>query len=563
MTVAGRGSVNRAYSHRNVGDYRKKDPKSILRSYSYAARDSTCNAKEGNSDATSVEGEVVPPRLKSIDHATSATLWVNAKNTDATPALPSRPSAATPFTLTVFEQPIFITAPKSQTAIPASTAEFLQLLHDFSSIVSCNVPLSHFEEALRLHGQNIDVNACLKIHGRPVHPLSYASGFSGGSGNYALVKLLLKYGANPNLNNKCMLEERMEENSGLLCAAIKKENIPIMTLLLKGGANPNLTQNGKVSVVPLQMAEETRKQEIVNLLKRYGAESSETLLFSAARKGDIAEVRRLIEQGVDINHVAKNGTTALYVARQNLNSELIALLERRGARKLSSGEADKLNDQFLTLLGKYSIQQGRQPLRYPEASLENIKKFIDQNRQYYDLDKNELGEHPLSMATDCRSLELTRLLLENGASPNIISQMRSTTPLITAIRYGDMDIIKLLLKYKADPNQPYEQEGESPIMIAAACDRPEIVELLINAGADVHYTADGLTALIQAVYRGNGNIDIVRRLLHHNIDIASRGTIWGDSALFYAKNKGYSEIAALLEKAGATLNEEEIARLKQ
>jgi ankyrin repeat protein len=479
------------------------------------------------------------------------------------PALLSWPSAATSFTLTVLDQPIFTPAPKSQTAIPASTTEFLQLLHDFNFMVSCNVPLSHFEEALRSHKQNIDVNACLKINGRPVHPLSYASGFPGGSGNYALVKLLLKYGANPNLNNKCILEDRKDENSGLLCAAIRKENIPVLTLLLKGGANPNLTQNGKVSAMPLQLAEEIGKQEIVNLLKRYGAESSETPLFAAARKGDIAEVKRLIEQGVDINHVAKNGTTALYIARQNLHAELIALLEQRGARKLSSGEAEKLNEQFLTLLGKFSAQQARQPLKYPEASLENIKKFLHQNRQYYDLDANELDKHPLSMATDCRSVELTRLLLENGASPNIVAQMRSTTPLITAIRYGDMDIIKLLLKYKADPNQPYEAEGESPMMIAAACDRAEIVELLIKSGGDVHYTTSGFSALIQAVYKGNGNIDTVRCLLHHNIDISSRGTIWGDSALFYAKNKGYSEIAALLEKAGATLNEEEIARLKQ
>jgi ankyrin repeat protein len=298
-------------------------------------------------------------------------------------------------------------------------------------------------------------------------------------------------------------------------------------------------------------------------LKRYGAESSETPLFYAVRKGDIAEVKRLIEQGADINHVANNGATALYIARQNLHSELIALLEQRGARKLSSGEVEKLNDQFLILFGRCCEQQGRQQVKYPEASIENIEKFMHQNRQYYDLDNNEVDKHPLSMATDCRSLELTRLLLKNGASPDIISQMRSTTPLITAIKYGDIDIVKLLLEYKADPNQSYEKEGESPIMVAAACDRADVVDLLINAGGDVHYAIDGTTALIQAVYIGNGNIDTVRRLLHHNIDISSRGTIWGDSALFYAKKKGYSEIAALLEKAGATLNEEENARLKQ
>jgi ankyrin repeat protein len=75
------------------------------------------------------------------------------------------------------------------------------------------------------------------------------------NGHAGIVSLLLKNGANPNLQNP-------------LFAAIYKENIGIVTQLILKGANVNASDNG---VSPLILATNTGNADIVNMLVRHDA----------------------------------------------------------------------------------------------------------------------------------------------------------------------------------------------------------------------------------------------------------------------------------------------------
>src|SRR5919205_1953261 len=54
-------------------------------------------------------------------------------------------------------------------------------------------------------------------------------------------------------------------------------------------------------------------------------------LYEAARKGDAAEVKALLDRGADVNAKFRYGATALFKAAERGNTEVVKLLIERGA----------------------------------------------------------------------------------------------------------------------------------------------------------------------------------------------------------------------------------------
>jgi ankyrin repeat protein len=108
-----------------------------------------------------------------------------------------------------------------------------------------------------------------------------------------------------------------------------------------------------------------------------------------------------------------------------------------------------------------------------------------------------------------------RLLYTLGVDVNGRCQYRSCfTPLWGAAYGGYDDEVLFLLKRGADVNRR-TSFGHTPLMVAAYKGHESTVRLLLSRGADVNANDDGVTALT------------------------------------FAKNKGRSEIVALLRQAGA------------
>ena len=169
-------------------------------------------------------------------------------------------------------------------------------------------------------------------------------------------------------------------------------------------------------------------------------------LKKACFAGDLGEVRRLLDAGVDPNSTDEHGSGTLLT----FHPAVIECLLSRGA---------------------------------------------DPNIQ-----TNENGASVLAGLAYVNQLECVRVLLGAGADPNRGRDASGETPLHHALATNESDrsaLVKLLLDHGADPNartkpgivsfnfwRDARTRGETPLHRAAAFSPAETIELLLAAGAD-------------------------------------------------------------------------------
>jgi ankyrin repeat protein len=90
--------------------------------------------------------------------------------------------------------------------------------------------------------------------------------------------------------------------------------------------------------------------------------------------------------------------------------------------------------------------------------------------------KNPMKVMPLHSAAAAHSGEIVRVLLENGAPPNV-PQEGGWLPLHEAAQIGDKEMVKVLLEYGADP-QLRSNDGRTAADMAKAKGHEDIVKLL-------------------------------------------------------------------------------------
>ncbi|KAK8079405.1 ankyrin [Apiospora hydei] len=134
-----------------------------------------------------------------------------------------------------------------------------------------------------------------------------------------------------------------------------------------------------------------------------------------------------------------NGKTALYLACEAVNTEMVELL-----------------------VNKY------------HANADVQEKF------------HKTALHTTVDATDRldERFRIARVLLKAQADPNT-SDNRDHTPLCIASSRGHVKIVRLLLDYKAEPNRP-GQEGRTPLIEATRRKHVDVVGVLMRSKADPH-----------------------------------------------------------------------------
>src|SRR5262245_43212497 len=156
--------------------------------------------------------------------------------------------------------------------------------------------------------------------------------------------------------------------------------------------------------------------------------AGDTRLADAAMKRDVAAVRKLLDQKVDVNAPGADGTPALHW--------LVRVDDFDTARRLIRAGADAST-----------------PNRY--------------------------GVTPMTLAAANGNAQMIALLLEAGADANVVDK-QGETALMTATRVGNVDAVKTLLDHGAaiDARDPaFEQTA---LMIAVRDDHPEVVRLLVD-----------------------------------------------------------------------------------
>src|SRR5712691_2446873 len=233
------------------------------------------------------------------------------------------------------------------------------------------------------------------------------------------------------------------------------------------------------------------------------ADTSSVPLVTAAKQGDRAAVRSLLN-GIPQKVIAgPEGTAALVWAASRNDAEMVGLLIGAGADVKSA---------------------------------------------------NEFGATALYAAAANPDAAITGKLLAAGADANA-ALLSGETALMEAARRGNLDIVRVLLSAKANPNAQEANGGQSALMWAVAQHHSAVVEELVRRGADVKAgSKTGFTPLMFAAQQGD--VDSARILISAGANPNEVRPKSGNSytPLIIASAMGHAKVAELLLDKGADPN---------
>ena len=226
----------------------------------------------------------------------------------------------------------------------------------------------------------------------------------------------------------------------------------------------------------------------------------------ACRIGWYAVVKRILDNGADVNGGAHYGEPLRTACRYDSNEAMVKLLLDRGAH--------------VNAVGKWS--------------------------------RNALYE-----ACETGAVGIVQVLLDNGANINAIDDCYGT-PLQVACAYRHEALVRLLLERGADINATGGFYGTA---LQAACQEGgEIVtRLLLERGADVKAAGGAHGTALHAAC-AQGMVETVELLLEQGADISCEAycTVWGDCLMMKpihaASASGYKGTVELLLERGVDVN---------
>ncbi|OGB84173.1 hypothetical protein A3F66_04490 [candidate division TM6 bacterium RIFCSPHIGHO2_12_FULL_32_22] len=244
-------------------------------------------------------------------------------------------------------------------------------------------------------------------------------------------------------------------------------------------------------------------------------------------KGNIEEVRNILDSGANVNKPSRRGTVPLMLAVFYNNPDMVKLLIDKGA---DVNQADKDGNTPLTWAAR-------------EGHIGIVKLLLDSGADVNQADKYE--ETPLKLASKSGHIdivklleakarvsedeliaalwdgrtEIARFLINSGAR---LDESTMNEILFDAVRQGRNEIITLLIELGADIDHAkgVERGGMmsvtiTPLLIAAMNNNVDAVHLLLSAGADV--TKSDLSD-VEEIPAG----DLVDKILHEADNIQNQ-----------------------------------------
>lgn len=431
--------------------------------------------------------------------------------------------------------------------------------------------------------------------------------FAGTNGSTALVDAAQNQDAE---SVRALLKQHVDVNAAAadgttaLHWAAHWGDLETVDALLREGANP--TALNRYGATPLSEAVRIGGASLIEKLLQAGADpntfttaQAETVLMKASREGNVDAVKVLLEHGAEVN-VKENfrGQTALMWAAAEGHVDIINVLAAHGAdlnvrsydrdttvQKMAAGTpAAPIARGGLTAL-LFAVRQGQTAA---------VKSLLDAKADINAVDSD--GNNALTLAILNTHYDLTQLLIERGADPNIAAK-NGRTALYSAVEMHDvdwsprpvrketdqmtsMDIIRSLLDHKANVNAqltapaPIEKHaqdlgdktmaaGTTPFTRAARSADVELMHLLLDKGADAKLVGkDNQTALLVASgvawtdhIRGTGEeaLEAVKLCVSLGLDV-NAATEKGETALHGAALRGADSVAKYLMEKGANVN---------
>jgi uncharacterized protein len=250
--------------------------------------------------------------------------------------------------------------------------------------------------------------------------------------------------------------------------------------------------------------------------------AADPALVVAARDGDFDAVRTLLAKRINVNEIARDGSTAVLWAVHHSDLRMVRALAAAGAN--------------LNAANRYGVTPLLEASRAGDTPViaELLKSGADVKKSVH-----PEGETPLMAVSRAGKLDAVELLLKAGSDPNAADTYQKQTALMRAAEEGHADVINALLAAGANPNakahvSPLTERkhadhatgGFTAVMFAVRNGHENAVRALVKGGADLKITnGDGITATSIAVV--NDRFDLARTLVDLGADP-------NDGALFFA-----------------------------
>jgi len=250
--------------------------------------------------------------------------------------------------------------------------------------------------------------------------------------------------------------------------------------------------------------------------------TNDPALVVAARDGDSGAVRTLLAKRVNVNEIARDGSTAVLWAVYQSDIAMVRALVTAGAD--------------LNTPNRYGVTPLLQASRTGDAPMiaELLKAGADVRKSVH-----PEGETPLMAASRTGKLGAVELLIKAESDPNAADNYQNETALMWAADEGHVDVVNALLAGGANPNTKahvsdltkrknadHPTGGFTALMFAVRNGHEDVARALVKGGADLKATnGDGVTATSIAIV--NDRFDLARTLLDLGADP-------NDGALYFA-----------------------------
>jgi RNA polymerase sigma factor (sigma-70 family) len=317
-------------------------------------------------------------------------------------------------------------------------------------------------------------------------------------GHIEIVKLLLDYGADPNLP-----EEGIAPHGHALYSAVYNGHYEIAKLLLENGAYPNPEVESSADAVFIAIMNGDLR--MVDLLASYGAVWNIPVTKGHAFTYEDMAARLPARSAAVLAHYGDVQTAEALLATDP------ALADDPEALKNAAGNG---HEEFVRLMLRYQPDLAqRVTVSRPGKMAELLFEHgMDPNRP------NWLRITPLHQFAEHGDIESAALFIDRGADLHAREEEFCSTPLAWAANFGQTRMVEYLLRRGAKPNLPDDPPWATPLACATRRGHHEIVRLLTNyeeTGALSAHSMEEYEALANdlVVAYGSGRDDAFLRVL--------------------------------------------------